>query len=308
MRKLLCLFIFSAMQLLTFADEVKSPNGNIVVNFSVDGGVPTYQMTYKQKPVVKPSHLGLQLLKSKYASAGDKETDLMEGFTETDAKNSSFDETWHPVWGENSDIRNHYNELAVTLNQKATDRNIIIRFRVYDDGVGFRYEFPQQKNLNYFVIKEEKTQFAMAGDHTAYWIPGDYDTQEYDYTTSKLSEIRALSAKNFTYNKSQTFISPTAVQTALQMKTADGLYINLHEAEVVDYSVMHLVLDDTHMILDSWLTPAAHGATGYLQTPCQSPWRTVKVSDDARDMLSSHLTLNLPEPCAIKDVSWIHPV
>ena len=308
MRKLLCLFIFAAMQLLTFADEVKSPNGNIVVNFSVDGGVPTYQMTYKQKPVVKPSHLGLQLLKSKYASAGDKETDLMEGFTETDAKNSSFDETWHPVWGENSDIRNHYNELAVTLNQKATDRNIIIRFRVYDDGVGFRYEFPQQKNLNYFVIKEEKTQFAMAGDHTAYWIPGDYDTQEFDYTTSRLSQIRHLSQKAWTTNASETFISPTAVQTSLQMKTDNGLYINIHEAELVDYSLMSLVLDDQNMIFESCLTPDAQGTKGYMQTPCKSPWRTVKVSDDARDMLSSNLTLNLNEPCALKDVSWIHPV
>ncbi|MBP7984406.1 MAG: glycoside hydrolase family 97 protein [Bacteroidaceae bacterium] len=308
MRKLLCLFIFSAMQLLTFADEVKSPNGNIVVNFSVDGGVPTYQMTYKQKSVIKPSHLGLQLLKSKYASAGDKETDLMEGFTETDAKNSSFDETWHPVWGENSDIRNHYNELAVTLNQKATDRNIIIRFRVYDDGVGFRYEFPQQKNLNYFVIKEEKTQFAMAGDHTAYWIPGDYDTQEFDYTTSRLSQIRHLSQKAWTTNASETFISPTAVQTSLQMKTDNGLYINIHEAELVDYSLMSLVLDDQNMIFESCLTPDAQGTKGYMQTPCKSPWRTVKVSDDARDMLSSNLTLNLNEPCALKDVSWIHPV
>lgn len=308
MRKLLCLFIFAAMQLLTFADEVKSPNGNIVVNFSVDGGVPTYQMTYKQKPVVKPSHLGLQLLKSKYASAGDKETDLMDGFTETDAKNSSFDETWHPVWGENSDIRNHYNELAVTLNQKATDRNIIIRFRVYDDGVGFRYEFPQQKNLNYFVIKEEKTQFAMAGDHTAYWIPGDYDTQEFDYTTSRLSQIRHLSQKAWTTNASETFISPTAVQTSLQMKTDNGLYINIHEAELVDYSLMSLVLDDQNMIFESCLTPDAQGTKGYMQTPCKSPWRTVKVSDDARDMLSSNLTLNLNEPCALKDVSWIHPV
>lgn len=308
MRKLLCLFIFAAMQLLTFADEVKSPNGNIVVNFSVDGGVPTYQMTYKQKAVIKPSHLGLQLLKSKYASAGDKETDLMDGFTETDAKNSSFDETWHPVWGENSDIRNHYNELAVTLNQKATDRNIIIRFRVYDDGVGFRYEFPQQKNLNYFVIKEEKTQFAMAGDHTAYWIPGDYDTQEFDYTTSRLSQIRHLSQKAWTTNASETFISPTAVQTSLQMKTDNGLYINIHEAELVDYSLMSLVLDDQNMIFESCLTPDAQGTKGYMQTPCKSPWRTVKVSDDARDMLSSNLTLNLNEPCALKDVSWIHPV
>src|SRR5574344_110420 len=308
MNRFLGLLVFAAMPLFALADEVKSPNGNIVVDFQVNGGVPTYQVTYKKKAVIKPSHLGLQLLKSKYASAGEKETDLMDGFTETDAKQSVFDETWHPVWGENSDIRNHYNELAVTLNQTATNRHIIIRFRVYDDGIGFRYEFPQQSQLNYFVIKEEKTQFAMAGDHTAYWIPGDYDTQEFDYTTSKLSQIRSLSRKAWTGNASETFISPTAVQTSLQMKTDNGLYINIHEAELVNYSLMSLVLDDKNMIFESCLTPDAQGAKGYMQTPCQSPWRTVKVSDDARDMLSSNLTLNLNEPCAIKDVSWIHPV
>lgn len=308
MRKLQGLLLLVAIPLLVFADEVKSPNGNIVVNFNVDGGVPTYQVTYKQKAVVKPSHLGLQLLKSKYASAGDKETDLMDGFTVTDAQQSSFDETWQPVWGENSDIRNHYNELAVTLHQNATDRNIIIRFRVYDDGIGFRYEFPQQKNLNYFVIKEENTQFAMDGDHIAFWIPGDYDTQEFDYTTSRLSQIRNLSQKAWTTNASETFISPTAVQTSLQMKTDNGLYINIHEAELVNYSLMSLVLDDKKMIFESCLTPDAQGAKGYMQTPCQSPWRTVKVSDDARDMLLSNLTLNLNEPCSLKDVSWIHPV
>ena len=308
MKKLAGLLLLAAIPLLVFADEVKSPNGNIVVNFNVDGGVPTYQVTYKQKAVVKPSHLGLQLLKSKYASAGDKETDLMDGFTVTDAQQSSFDETWQPVWGENSDIRNHYNELAVTLHQNATDRNIIIRFRVYDDGIGFRYEFPQQKNLNYFVIKEENTQFAMDGDHIAFWIPGDYDTQEFDYTTSRLSQIRNLSQKAWTTNASEPFISPTAVQTSLQMKTDNGLYINIHEAELVNYSLMSLVLDDKKMIFESCLTPDAQGAKGYMQTPCQSPWRTVKVSDDARDMLSSNLTLNLNEPCSLKDVSWIHPV
>jgi len=308
MKKLAGLLLLVAIPLLVFADEVKSPNGNIVVNFNVDGGVPTYQVTYKQKAVVKPSHLGLQLLKSKYASAGDKETDLMDGFTVTDAQQSSFDETWQPVWGENSDIRNHYNELAVTLHQNATDRNIIIRFRVYDDGIGFRYEFPQQKNLNYFVIKEENTQFAMDGDHIAFWIPGDYDTQEFDYTTSRLSQIRNLSQKAWTTNASETFISPTAVQTSLQMKTDNGLYINIHEAELVNYSLMSLVLDDKKMIFESCLTPDAQGAKGYMQTPCQSPWRTVKVSDDARDMLLSNLTLNLNEPCSLKDVSWIHPV
>lgn len=198
--------------------------------------------------------------------------------------------------------------MAVTLNQKAQDRNMIIRFRLFDDGLGFRYEFPLSKNLNYFVIKEEHTQFAMTGDHTAFWIPGDYDTQEYDYTESKLSEIRGLMDGAITPNSSQTTFSPTGVQTSLQMKTADGLYINLHEAALVDYSCMHLNLDDKNFVFESWLTPDAKGDKGYLQAPCKSPWRTVIVSDDARDILNSKLTLNLNEPCAYEDVSWIKPV
>ena len=198
--------------------------------------------------------------------------------------------------------------MAVTLNQKVQNRNIIIRFRLYNDGLGFRYEFPQQENLNYFVIKEEHSQFAMTGDHTAFWIPGDYDTQEYDYTESKLTEIRGLMKGAITDNASQTSFSPTGVQTSLQMKTADGLYINLHEAALVDYSCMHLNLDDKNLIFESWLTPDAMGDKGYMQTPCQSPWRTVIVSDDARDILASKLTLNLNEPCAYQDVSWIKPV
>ena len=233
---------------------------------------------------------------------------LMGGFACIDAKTSTFDETWEPVWGEVKSIRNHYNEMAVTLNQKAQNRNIIIRFRLYNDGLGFRYEFPQQENLNYFVIKEEHSQFAMTGDHTAFWIPGDYDTQEYDYTESKLTEIRGLMKGAITDNASQTSFSPTGVQTSLQMKTADGLYINLHEAALVDYSCMHLNLDDKNLIFESWLTPDAMGDKGYMQTPCQSPWRTVIVSDDARDILASKLTLNLNEPCAYQDVSWIKPV
>ena len=221
---------------------------------------------------------------------------------------STFDETWKPVWGEESQIRNHYNEMAVTLNQKAQERNMVIRFRLFDDGLGFRYEFPLQENLNYFVIKEEHTQFAMTGDHTAFWIPGDYDTQEYDYTESKLSEIRGLMKGAITPNSSQTPFSETGVQTALQMKTDDGLYINLHEAALVDYACMHLNLDDRNFIFESWLTPDAVGDKGYLQAPCTSPWRTVIVSDDARDILASRITLNLNEPCAYDDVSWIKPV
>ena len=233
---------------------------------------------------------------------------MFDGFSVSDTQTSTFDETWHPVWGETKDIRNHYNELAVTLDQKSTDRHIIIRFRLFDDGLGFRYEFPQQKNLVYFTIKEEKTQFAMTGDHTAFWIPGDYDTQEYDYTKSKLSQIRGLMKEAYTQNSSQTAFSQTGVQTALMMKTDDGLYINLHEAALIDYSLMNLNLDDKNMIFESWLTPDAQGNKGHLQAPCTSPWRTVIVSDDARDILASNITLNLNEPCKLTDTSWIKPV
>lgn len=296
------------LPLMATAQTVTSPNGNVEVKFSLDNGRPTYEMTYKGKAVVKPSHLGLELVKTKHASKGMEETDLMDGFTVTDTQTSTFDETWKPVWGQTATIRNHYNEMAVTLNQPASKRNIVIRFRVYDDGMGLRYEFPQQNELNYFVIKEEHTQFAMAGDHTAWWIPGDYDTQEYETVESKLSEIRGLMKDAITPNSSQTPFSPTGVQTALQMKTADGLYINIHEAACVNYATMHLNLDDKAMVFESWLTPDAQGTKGYIQTSFNTPWRTVLVSDDARDMLSSNLILNLNEPCALDDVSWIRPI
>ena len=281
------------------AEDLKSPNGRLVMHFEVDGmGCPVYNLSYKGKPVIKRSRLGLEA----------EGFSLREGFQLQKAETATFDETWKPVWGEVSSIRNHYNELAVTLLQPKEDRTIRIRFRLYDDGLGFRYEFPEQKNLVYFVIKDEYSEFAMAGDHKAFWIPGDYDTQEYDYTESHLSEIRKLMKAAITFNTSQTPFSPTGVQTALMMKSADGLYINLHEAALVDYPCMSLELDDKTMTFRSWLTPDAQGKKGYMQTPCQSPWRTIMVSDDAREILASKLTLNLNEPCALKDVSWIKPV
>lgn len=291
------------------AQEVKSPNGQVVVKFSLtDNGVPTYEMSYKGKPVVKTSRLGLELAKDRHASKGLRETSLMDGFTKTDTKTSTFDETWKPVWGETATIRNHYNELAVNLSQPSSKRHMIVRFRVYDDGMGLRYEFPQQDSLTYFTIKEEHTQFAMAGDHTAWWLPGDYDTQEQETQESKLSEIRGKFHNAVNWNNSSVAVfSPTGVQTSLQMKTNDGLYLNIHEAACVDYATMHLNLDDKSMVFESWLTPDATGMKGYMQTPCQTPWRTVMVSDDARDMLSSNLILNLNEPCKIEDTSWIHP-
>ena len=295
--------------MMAAAQTVKSPDGNVALTFTLsDNGCPTYEMTYKGRAVVKPSHLGLELAKDRHASKGKDETDLMDGFKITDTRVSSFDETWKPVWGETATIRNHYNELEVDLNQPSSDRNIIIRFRVYNDGIGLRYEFPQQKALNYFLIKEEHTQFAMAGDHTAWWLPGDYDTQEQETQQSKLSEIRARFNKAVNWdNSSVAVFSPTGVQTSLQMKSSDGLYINIHEAACVNYATMHLNLDDKNMVFESWLTPDATGLKGCMQTPCTTPWRTVMVSDDARDMLSSNLILNLNEPCKIEDTSWIHP-
>lgn len=302
--------LFSALllPLSVAAQTVSSPNGAISVSFSLaDGGRPTYEMTYKGHPVVKPSHLGLELAKDKHATKGFAETSLMDGFTESHSEVSSFDETWKPVWGETATIRNHYNELLVSLSQDHTGRQMNIRFRVYDDGMGLRYEFPQQDSLVYFIVKEEHTQFAMTGDHTAWWLPGDYDTQEQETQESRLSEIRARfhDAVNWS-NSSVANFSETGVQTSLQMKSQDGLYINIHEAALVNYPAMHLNLDDKHMVFESWLTPDATGNKAYVQVPFNTPWRTVMVSDDARDMLSSNLILNLNEPCKIEDTSWIH--
>ena len=281
------------------ASEVTSPNGEMKLSFTLRDSKPYYSVSFRGKPVIKPSRLGYELHNAE---------SLLEGFTQTGEKISTFDETWTPVWGENKTIRNHYKELLVGLIQEKTGRVMNLRFRVYDEGVGLRYEFPQEgSKLNYFVVKEECTEFALTGDHIAWWIPGDYDTQEYEYSRSRLSEIRPLFKKKVTDNASQTSFSETGVQTSLQLKTDDGLYINLHEAALVNYPAMHLNLDDKNMVFRSWLTPDAQGIKGYLQTPCQSPWRTIMITDDARKVLSSHLILNLNEPCKIKDTSWIHP-
>ncbi|VEI55169.1 Retaining alpha-galactosidase precursor [Capnocytophaga sputigena] len=285
---------------LTMAQQQSSPDGSVMLSFSLKSdGTPSYKVTYKNKPVINESTLGFTLKKAE---------PLTNNFKVVDTKKSTFKETWKPVWGEESEILNHYNELLVSLEQNNTNRKMNIRFRVYNEGVGFRYEFPSQKELTYFVIEEELSQFAMAGDHTAWWIPGDYDTQEYDYTESKLSEIRGLMKEAVTENVSQFVFSPTGVQTSLMMKTKDGLYINLHEAALVDYSLMNLNLDDKTFVFQSWLTPDAKGDKGYLMAPCHSPWRTIMVSDDARKILASRLILNLNEPCAIADTSWIKPV
>ena len=299
MKQILLATVLLCSAFLLKAETIKSPNGEMALNVELKNGVPVYQLDYKNQPVIKESKLGLELKDGK---------NLTEGFELTKKETSSFDESWTPVWGEVKTIRNNYNELAVTLTQPSTNRHILIRFRVFDDGLGFRYEFPQQENLNYFVIKDEKSQFAMTGDHKAFWLPGDYDTQEYSTMTSNLSEIRGLMDKAITPNSSQTPFSPTGVQTSLMMKSKEGLYINIHEAALIDYACMHLNLDDENFIFESWLTPDAIGDKGYMQTPCQSPWRTVIVSDDAREILASKMILNLNEPTKFEDTSWIKPV
>lgn len=295
--------LLSASASLGATEVLTSPDGRLQLSFDLTAdGTPTYKMDYNNKPVIATSRLGLELRNQK---------SLLDGFKMDRVSRSSFDETWQPVWGEQSSIRNHYNEMAVCLSQPDDNghlREMIVRFRLYDDGVGFRYEWPAQDNFTYFTIKEERTEFAMTGDHTAYWIPGDYDTQEYDYTISRLSEVREkMPAVKFSYNVSSTVFSDTGVQTSLQLKTDDGIYLNIHEAACVDYSTMHLNLDEKRMVLTSWLTPDARGDKGYLMAPCHSPWRTVMVTSTATAALDSKLILNLNEPCKLEDTSWIHP-
>lgn len=295
--------LLSASAALGATEVLTSPDGRLQLSFDLtNDGTPTYKMDYNNKPVIATSRLGLELKNQK---------SLLDGFKMERVSRSSFDETWQPVWGEQSSIRNHYNEMAVCLSQPDDNghlREMIVRFRLYDDGVGFRYEWPAQDNFTYFTIKEERTEFAMTGDHTAYWIPGDYDTQEYDYTISRLSEVREkMPAVKFSYNVSSTVFSDTGVQTSLQLKTDDGIYLNIHEAACVDYSTMHLNLDEKRMVLTSWLTPDARGDKGYLMAPCHSPWRTVMVTSTATAALDSKLILNLNEPCKLEDTSWIHP-
>ena len=304
------------------AQKVTSPDGKMELSFALDNGRPTYTLRVDGKTVVAPSHLGYQLKKEngekstdfdwKPSRAKDKEAsrkaDFFSDFTLEKFENNSFDETWKPVWGEESSIRNHYNELLVQLKQTKNNRYLNIRFRLFDDGLGFRYEFPDQKDLTYFVVAEELTEFAMTGNHTAWWVAGDYDTQEYNYQTTKLSEIRGRMKRAISENASSTPIGPTTVQTALQMRTDDGLYLNLHEAACTDYPTMHLTYQEKTNTFVSHLTPDARGDKGYLQTPTVSPWRTVIVGRKATDILASRITLNLNEPSKIEDTSWIHPV
>lgn len=307
---------------VTDVHTLVSPDGNMQMTFRLTSdGTPQYALDYGDRKVILPSGLGFELRGTLKATdvvfnqdgTIDKKDDkpsnsFHDGFALESVSTDSFDETWEPVWGEEASIRNNYNELLVNLVQTGTGRKMSVRFRLYDDGLGFRYEFPRQPELNYFVIKEELTQFAMAGDHTAWWIPGDYDTQEYEYTECRLSEISRNYKAAVCGNSSQTLWSDNAVQTSLQMRSDDGLYINIHEAALVNYSCMHLDLDPATLTFTSHLTPDAQGWKGYMQTPCKTPWRTVEVAESGADMLSSRLVLNLNDPCAYEDVSWIHPV
>ena len=306
MKKILSLF--AAMLTVAMAwgapHTMQSPHGTTKIVFDVVNGHPTYEVLFKGKQAIKPSTLGFELADTDPIKDDARDLDMMNGFEIVKVDTTSFYETWKPVWGEENEIVNNYNEMAVTIKQTELNRRIIVRFRVYDEGVGFRYEFPQQRGLNYFVLKEEHTQFALTGNHIAYWIPGDYESQEYEYERSRLTEIKNISKRDY----SETAFNFTSVQTSLQMKTDDGLYINLHEAALLDYSCMHLNLDEKNMVFESWLTPDANGDKGHLQTPCTSPWRTVMVTDDAREILKSRLILNLNEPCKIEDTSWIKPV
>ena len=310
----LCMF---GLSLSMQAEEVKSPNGAITVEFTVAEGIPYYSVFYKGKAVIQSGRLGLELFNQEFPQRGMKlgggdAHSLKDGFRIGNVSRETTDETWEPVWGENKTIRSHYNEMAVTLDQPKADRHIIVRFRVFDDGIGFRYEFPLQENLNYFYIKDELTTFPLAGDHKAFWLPGDYNTEEYQSSTSKLSEVRSIQAdrrldvgENYNLFNNEGIL---AVQSPLMLKSDDGLYINIHEAALIDYSTMQLQLDDRTFTLSTLLAPDALGTRGFMQTDCQTPWRTMIVSDDARDILASNLILNLNEPCAYEDASWIKPV
>ena len=307
---------------ITDINTLSSPDGKLEMSFHLTGdGTPEYTLDYDGRPVILSSGMGFELRGVLKAQKIDYNADgtvtksdwkpcesLHDGFVVESVERSSYDETWTPVWGEEDSIRNNYNELAVNLVQASTERRLVIRFRLFNDGLGFRYEFPSQKNLNYFVIKEELTQFAMTADHTAWWIPGDYDTQEYNYTQCRLSEISKHFKEALTGNDSQTPFSINGVQTSLQLRTDEGLYINIHEAALVNYPCMHLDLDPATLTFTSHLTPDAQGWKGRMQTPCKTPWRTIQVAPSATAQLASRMILNLNEPCALEDVSWIHPV
>ena len=315
-----CLLSLSAAVFCPIAaiEKVESPSLNLTAYFDVQGGRPVYWLLHKGDTVIRPSYLGISLRgehsRGNFNDYKEEQTiesntnGLMNGFVMTGSERFIHDDWWTPVWGEERRIHDSYHEMLITLKQPEKDRYIRIQFRLYDDGLGFRYIFPQQRNLNYFVIEEEHTEFAMPGDITAYWIPGDYDTQEYEYTRCKLSEIRAIQEKTNKANLSTTNFSYTGVQTPILLKTNSGLWLNIHEAALIDYSCMHLNLDENTMTFTSWLTPDIDGTKGHIQTDAVSPWRVIMVGEKAQDILASRIVLNLNEPCKISDTSWIKPM
>lgn len=290
----LCLGSFASAQQLT------SPDGNLSLEFMERAdGVPAYRLDYKGKPVLISGRLGLLT----------EEADLTRGFKQTNLERASVDNYWNPVWGEYNRVRNHYNEMTVTLEQPETGRILNIRFRLFDDGLGFRYELPLQRKMNYLTVKDEVTEFNLTGNHKAFCIPGDYDTNEFAYTTAPLSEIAVDMEKRIAKKSYESKAEGgLTVQTPLMMKSEDGIYLNIHEAALVDYAGMLLNVDDKQFKLSAHLTPDKLGKKGYLQLPVLSPWRTVIVSDDARDILASQLIYNLNEPCQYEDTSWIRPM
>ncbi len=296
------LILITAMTMLNTANSqsLNSPDKKLKLNISTDaGGKIFYELRRNDKIVIKKSSLGIELADQPH---------LVDGFIISSSDTSEFYEEWNPVWGEVNTIVNHYRELKLNLTQSSTSRNIIITFRLFNDGLGFRYEFPAQDNLKYFVVAEEKTEFALTGNHKTWWLPGDYDSQEYTYTTSLLSEVDATKGRNFNDIIVKSITEPNIVQTPLMMKTSEGLYINIHEAALLDYPASYMVIDQKNFVLTSHLAPDAVGNKAYLQTPCKTPWRTFIVSDKAEEILSSKLILNLNEPTKFEDVSWIKPV
>ena len=303
MKKLaLILSLLTAANGMSAAEKVTSPDGGIVVDFSLSStGRPVYSVTFDGEEIIRPSGLGFRLKDA---------APMLEGFRIDSVARGSVDETWNPVWGENASIANRYNSMTIFMSQvlpTGETRKLDVEFRAYDDGAAFRYVFPEQAESE-FVIADELSEMAMGGDYTAWWIPGDYDTQEYEYTRSRLSEIRAHSAKRHMANVSQSIFSPTGVQTSLMLKTPSGKYLNLHEAALVDYPAMHLNLNDSTMTFVSWLTPSPDGTKARIATPFRTPWRVVMAGDKATDILATNIIYNLNDPCAIEDTSWITPV
>lgn len=307
--------LFSLMFTGLNAQSLKSPDGKFEMNFQLKGGVPYYNLKYNGGIVVEDSKLGLRLLKdgdiqfaSEIENKNNEGRNLNYGFEKTGEKRDSKNETWQPVLGEKRNYVNNYNELAVTLNQKDNDRSIVIKFRLFNDGLGFRYEFPQQKNLNYFIIKEEDSEIDLPTDMKAWWLAGDYDTEEYVTQTSKLSEIPAKWPTSYEGNASQNLVK-NGVQMPLMMKKegTSPLYVNIAEAAVLNYPAANLELDATNFKFKTHLTPDAQGAKGYMQTSQTTPWRTIIVSPKAEEVLDSKMLFNLNEPTQYKDTSWIHP-